>query len=98
MGKYDKYANAVKEEITWKGEQERLHDKHDSVPDDTVIIETGNMGKFMLNFIRSFLNTVFAVILILLATVGILTLIYPEPRGAFINVINIILEDLKNKI
>ena len=98
MGKYDKYAKAIKEEIAFNEEQENLHKKHENVPEDTVIIETGNMGKFMLNFIRAFIKTIFAIILIALATVGLLTLIYPETRDAFTVIVTGIVQDILGKV
>lgn len=98
MGRFDKYRKAVEEEMAFNEEQDRLHEKHQEVAEETVIIETSNMGKFLLNFTRSGIRTIVNIALILLATVGILTLLYPETRTAFMNVIGRIILDIKHLI
>ena len=98
MGRFDKYRKAVEEEIAWSKEQDRLHEKHQDIDDDTVIIETSNMGKFLLNFTRTGIHTIVSIVFIILAAIGILTLLYPETREAFYNVIGRIWLDIKHLI
>lgn len=94
MGRYEKIKKAVKEDRAFKKEQEKLHEKHDGIDQDTVIIEKSNMAKFLLNFLRVLFRTLFGFITITLSTIGLLTLIYPDTRDAFFDVINQIIKDL----
>ena len=94
MGRYDKYKKAVKEELAFKEEQEKLHQKHDHIDEDTVIIEKSNMVKFLLNFLRITLRTLFGVVTIVLTAIGVLTLLYPTTRNAFIDVLEQIFQNV----
>lgn len=94
MGRYEKVKKQVREDRAFKKEQEKLHEKHEGVSEDTIIIEKSNMGKFMINFLQTSLRTLFGVITIGLSTIGLLTLIYPDTRTAFFDVVNQIFNDL----
>ena len=94
MGRYEKVKKQVKEDLAFKKEQEKLHEKHEGISEDTVIIEKSNMWKFMINFLQTVLRTMFGVITVGLSTIGLLTLIYPDTRLAFFDVINQIFNDL----
>ena len=98
MGGFKKYKEAVKEEIAFNAEQERLHNKHDQISEDTVIIEKRSTAKYVFRFIKAAVRSVFGIILIGLATIGILTLVYPETREAFLVVIQGIRNDLLDLI
>ena len=98
MGRYDKYQEAVREERAFQEEQERLHEKHSIEDEDTVVIETTNMTKFLLTYLRLFLRSAFGIILITLGTVGILTLLYPDSRAEFFAVLTQIAENIRQLI
>jgi len=94
MGIYDKYKKKINEEQDFKKEQKKLHKKHDKIPEDTVIIEKNGTMKIIAGLLRTIIRKLFGLIVIALATIGILTLIYPETRAAFFNVIQMIKADL----
>ena len=98
MGRYDKYRKAVKEEIAFNEEQDRLHEKHSNIDEDTIIIETSNMWKFLMTYLRLSLKTASSIMLVFLAAVGILTLIYPETRAAFQTLIETLIDEIKHLI
>ena len=90
MGIYDKYKNKINEEQDFKKKQRKLHKKHDKIPEDTVIIEKNGTMKIIVGLLRAIIRKLFGLIVIALATIGILTLIYPETRAAFAGVIQMI--------
>lgn len=98
MGRYDKYKQAVMEEQAFREEQKRLHKQHEQIEEDTVIIETPNMTKFLLRYLRWLMRTLFGVLLILLATAGLLTLLHPDSREAFFGVLQMIVGNLQELI
>ena len=98
MGRYDKYQAAVKEELEFQKEQERLHDKHKTIEEDAIIIETSNMGKFLLNYLRNICRAAFGVVMISLSAAGLLTLLDPGSRAAFRLVLQGIAENIKQLI
>lgn len=95
MGRYDKYKELVQEEQHFREEQKQLHERHDEVDEDTVIIETTNTVKFLLVYLRLLGKTIFGIALILLAAAGLLTLLYPESRDAFEHVMLSIRDNLQ---
>lgn len=95
MGRYEKYQEAVREERAFRQEQQRLHEKHEDVEEDTVIIETPHLVKYLLLYLRSLGKTVFGTAMILLATAGLLTLLYPQTRQEFLVVLQGILENIR---
>lgn len=61
--------------------------KHSDIDENKVIVEKSNTIKFILSFLRASIKTIATIILVSLATIGIITLIYPEIRAEFIEVI-----------
>ena len=88
MGKYDIYIENLKKEESFNKEQDRLHNKHSDIDEN----------KFVLSFLRASIKTIAAIILVSLATIGIITLIYPEIRAEFIEVILNIFNEGKKMI
>lgn len=98
MGKYDKFTSEIKEEKAFNKKQDRLHEKYEEIDEDKVIVETSNMTKFLLSFLKALLKTVIGIVVIILTTIGILTLIYPDSRAELFNIITGILNDIKMMI
>ena len=96
MGRYEKYQEAVREERAFRQEQQRLHEKHEEVEEDTVIIETPHIVKYLLLYLRILGKTVFGVTMILLATAGSLTILYPETRQELLVVLQGIFDNIRN--
>lgn len=98
MGKYDIYIENLKKEESFNKEQDRLHNKHSDIDENKVIVEKSNTIKFVLSFLRASIKTIAAIILVFLAAIGIITLIYPEIRAEFIEVILNIFNEGKKMI
>ena len=98
MGKYDIYIENLKKEESFNKEQGRLHNKHSDIDENKVIVEKSNTIKFVLSFLRASIKTIATIILVSLAAIGIITLIYPEIRAEFIEVILNIFNEGKKMI
>lgn len=81
---------AVEEE---KHEQEELKAKH-NIEADVYVVEKNNTFKFLLRGTFTLLRIASSVVLIILAAVGILSLIYPETRRELIIVVTDIFNNL----
>ncbi len=77
---YNKFKNILSEEIKFEETQEKLHAKHKDIPDDKIIIEKSNTFKFTISFIASVFKIASEIILVILASIGIISLVYKEPR------------------
>lgn len=96
MNKYKKgLVGEIKEEIKFEKEQEDLKGKYNlDVPKDVVIVEKSNVYKFTVKMLVMFVKSMATICLLVLASVGIITLIYPESRVAYTNVMSEILKQL----
>lgn len=85
----------IKEEIKFEKEQEDLKEKYKlDVPNDVVVVEKSNVYKFTVKMFVTLVKTIATICLLVLASIGIITLIYPESRAAYTNVMNEILQQL----
>lgn len=75
MDIYEKKSQMRKE----RQEQEELRKKYD-IKEEVVVKETSNMGKFMIKSIGGVIRIIATVAVLILAAIGIITLIYPESR------------------
>lgn len=98
MGRYDKMKNIVDANIEFESEQERLHKKHDEVDPNAVIVEKSSAVRATLSFFESFIRTAAMVVLIILAVIGLLSLIYPNIREQLIIVLSQIWHELGRMI
>ncbi len=94
MNKYQKFIDKRLEQKNIKENQEKLHTKHKDIPEDKIIIEKSNTFKFILSFIASIVKITAEILLVILASIGIISLIYKEPRQDLI----IIFEDIYQTI
>lgn len=81
MDIYEKKAQMRKE----RQEQEALRDKYGITEEKVVIKETSNTGKFLIRLWVNFVRIICVILLLILAAIGIITLIYPENRQLFID-------------
>lgn len=94
MSKYDKFEKALSEKKAYEKKQLELHKKYDNVDEDKVIVEKKNLLVPMLRFTAGFMRCVFSVAVILLCTVGIICLVYPQTRDCFF----LLLTDIVNEM
>lgn len=83
----DGFVRGVKKRETREQEQRRLKKKHDIQKEDVVVVEKANMAKFLLKLMIGFVKFAAMAILFVLATVGMITFIYPEVRDDFLKVL-----------
>lgn len=90
----------IKQEIEFKGEQEKLKDKYNIESDDSnvVVVEKTNAYKFTVNMAVSLVKLAATVVLLALAVVGLLTLVYPSIRNEFLQIMAQILLQLRTLI
>ena len=60
-------------------EQEELKQKH-QLETDKIIIEKNNMVKFTVNTVKDGIRLLATILVFVLAAIGLIGLIYPEPR------------------
>ena len=81
MGKFkETLVKAAREEMEREKKQERLRKRH-HIQENVVVVEKSNMMKFFVRSIFALIRLVASVLLCVLATVGILALLYPNVRG-----------------
>lgn len=76
----------TQDEVKEEEEQKKLHEKYKDVKEDVKIIETSNSYKFTINTLKNIFHTFFSIVIYVLATIGVMTLIYPETREYILNV------------
>lgn len=92
------YIEDIKKEQQFKEEQTNLHKKHEEISEDKVIVEKNVAVKATLNMAQNIVKAIFAIIVVILTTVGILTLLYPETREVFFNLVNGLMDQLMQLI
>lgn len=92
MGKYKKeLVSKIVEEQKFQKKQSKLKEKY-GLSDNVVIIEKDNMIKFLFRLVESTIQKMATIILLILAIIGLFTLLYPEIRNAFLEIVNQILQ------
>lgn len=74
------FAAAAREELEREAEQKRLHEKHSSVDAHTVIVEKDNTFKFTVRAFGRLVRLAATISVLVLASLGIISLLYPEVR------------------
>lgn len=98
MGKYKKeLVSKIVEEQKFQKKQSKLKEKYE-LSDNVVIIEKDNMIKFFVRIIESTIQKMATIILLILAIIGLFTLLYPEIRNVFFEVVNQILQQYFSQI
>lgn len=85
MNIYEKKSQMRKE----RQEQDALREKYGLTDENVVVKETSNTGKFLIKTMTNILKTLASVLVLVLASIGIITLIYPESR-------NLLFETIQN--
>lgn len=96
MNQYKKgLVGEIKEEIKFEKEQEDLKEKYNlDTSKDVVVVEKSNVYKFTVKMLITLIKSIATIFILILASIGIITLIYPESRDAYTNVMNDILQQL----
>lgn len=98
MSKYAKLRRIMDEEREYTADQARLHEKHDQIPEDAVIVEKSTAVRSTVTFLKWILQAAAGVLFIALAAIGIITLLYPDIRSAFFVVLQEMVSEVKSMI
>lgn len=71
------------EKEAFEKEQTQLHRKHKVKDENVIVVEKSNMTKFTVKLAVRFIKLAATICLLVLAVIGLTTLIYPETRQAF---------------
>lgn len=75
--------------------QERIKQKYNiDVPDNVVVVEKNNMLKFTVKTVISAIKLIATILLVVLAFVGLISLIYPTSRHDLL----MIFQDIQNQL
>ena len=86
MTKFKKtFVPDIQAKLDFEKEQEELKQKH-NLETDKIVVEKSNMVKFTVNTVKDIIRTVANILLFILAAIGIVHIVYPEPRQALIGV------------
>lgn len=85
----------IKKEIAFTESQELLKEKYKIENQDVVVVEKSNAYKFTINAFVAMVKLVATIILLVLAAIGLMSLIYPNIRAEVLIVMNDILMQLK---
>lgn len=98
MGKFkNTFVKEIRKEQERAREQERLRSKH-HVEEDILIVEKTNMVKFLIRLSGRIIRVLLTVAIFLLATVGLMSLVYPEVRAELFLVFSQIMADLQKML
>lgn len=89
MGKY-KNANVLQNKIDDIIEQETLKQKHNIESENVVVVEKTQLFKWLTILLKS----IFSVLVLIFAAIGIFTLLYPELRNSFITILHQIIQSI----
>lgn len=93
MSKYRKAAERMLTDQAFQREQQKLHEKYQEPP-DIIIKEKSNMAKFTVKTLGNILRMLATVVVMVLAAIGILTLLYGNIRYEFMLVIQSIFGEI----
>ena len=85
-----------KEELRAETEQESLREKHHIADRNVMIVETGSVVRSVACIFGSVVRYCALILLVLLAVIGILAIIYPEPREALWKILLNAIDTIRN--
>ncbi len=79
----NKMAAEYEQELEKQRQQKLLHEKHNIEDDNVIVVEKSGIYRFLISLCK----TIAAIIVFCLAAVGLLSLIYPEPRNEMLDIL-----------
>ena len=99
MAKRRKYKTNLKkkvlEERGFQEKQSELKEKYDIADEEIVVVEKSNTLKFLIRSLASLIRITATIVLITLAFIGLVAIVYPEPRNELLQIWEMILGQLK---
>lgn len=96
MNKFKKgLVKDIQKEKEFEKEQQNLKEKYSlDVSDDVVVVEKTNAYKFTVKMLVNAFKALATICLLVMATIGLITLIYPNSRNAFFDIMSSIYREL----
>lgn len=93
MGKYKiGLVTEIQKQQKINEEQKKIKQRHGIQEDNVIVVEKTNMTKFLIRTVAGIIKLAATICLLLLAAVGLFTLLYPEIREPFTIILNEILQ------
>lgn len=83
----------VEKKISYEEGQKALREKY-KIKEDVVVVEKSSVLKVLIRAAGSAVRIMARILLVILATIGIIALIYPETRDALMTVLTGIMEQI----
>lgn len=93
-----KFIEAYEEDEAFQKKQNHLHKKHMIEDENIVVVEKNNIIKFSLTSMVGLIRFVASVVLVILASIGLLCIIFDETRMPLINLLNDIVTQIRVEI
>lgn len=93
-----KFIEAYEEDEAFHKKQNHLHKKHMIEDENIVVVEKNNIIKFSITSMVGLLRFTASVVLVILASIGLLCIIFEETRLPLINLLNDIVTQIRVEI
>ena len=77
----------IKQEEEQEQHQEKLREKHGTEDENVVVVEKFSMTKFLVRTFVIFVKTTVSIAILVLASLGLIAVIYEEPRTQLFEII-----------
>ncbi len=95
MSKYKKgIVEDIKKEKVFEENQQYLKDKYNMTGEAVVIVEKNNLLKYLIKYGVALIKLVVTIAILVLATLGVLTIVYPNSRHELL----FVLEDIYSQM
>lgn len=95
MGKFNKkLVGDIREKHKQEQEQAKLHKKYE-IPENYIVVEKTNTWKFTVTMFAKLIRLLATILFIVLAVIGLCTIVYPQIRNPFIEMLQYTFVQLK---
>lgn len=84
----------IKDQQEFEKQQNELKRKHRIEEKNVIVVEKSNMTKFLIRTIENVVRISTTILILLLASIGLTTLLYPQIRNELLIIINQIINQL----
>ena len=84
----------IKEQQEFEKQQKELKRKHRIDEKNVIVVEKSNMTKFLIRTIGNVVRISATILILILASIGLTTLLYPQIRNVLLIILHQIIEQL----
>lgn len=81
------FVSKIEEKKIFEEKQNDLKEKYNIDAQNVIIVEKNHVVKFFVKVMISFIKTVATISILVLAAIGLLTVVYPEVRNPFVELL-----------